>query len=431
MRVVVVGAGVAGTHAAQAAASQGADVTLVEGSGRPQIPQSMLPELLDGRRNPSETKMMGEVDLRNKFGITTSFGESALGLDSVRKKLRTNRQSISYDSLVLAVGCSYAEERFKGASKEGVYALRAMEDYERLSLRLPNLSTAAILGSGVLAIQIAEILRRRNVDVKLFSPGGLLGGSLSEPISSALRSRMAEAGVRVFPHEVEAVAGDDSVEVVLSKGSVFPSEVLVVTPRSIPNTVKSDCEMGRNGGLLVDRSMHTSEKDVLAAGDCAELRMRSTSFSSHLHSVATIMGEVAGENATGSNRIAHISGVLGFSVFGTEVCTSGIMASEAASAGLSAKELTLTTPEGDNASEKDGPTCTLTFEPSAGKVLGIQIIGERAMAFADFASIVVSQSLSLKEVSFYDSPYLPGLSSDASPVSLAARAALRGLDKDA
>jgi nitrite reductase (NADH) large subunit len=426
MKVVVVGAGVAGSRAAHAAASLEAEVTVLESGTKSPVPRSLLLQLLEGKRKSPELRKIEEDNSQEEDGISFRFGETAVAFDSTRSRIKSDRRTIPYDSLVLATGSTFIDEHFRGDSRKGLIFLREIADFELLDSKAATVSRIAVLGSGALSVEIAEILQRRKVQVTLFSPGGVLGGSVSEPIASAVRHKMAEAGVKLVPETVDSVAGEISVEAILSKGRVFASEGLVVIPRSGPNNLKSNCTRGRAGGILVDRGMNTSEKNIFAAGDCAEQMLKSTSFASKLHSVARIMGEVAGENSAGANRVASISGVLGFSAFDLQVCTAGITEEEARRAALPAREVTFS-----GRAEKSGAMamesiCTLVFEPGSRQILGIQILGQDALRLSDFSSIVVSQSLTLDDVAFYDSPYLHVGTRDVSPISVAARAALRG-----
>jgi pyruvate/2-oxoglutarate dehydrogenase complex dihydrolipoamide dehydrogenase (E3) component len=221
--------------------------------------------------------------------------------------------------------------------------------------------------------------------------------------------------------DIDAIVGTRRVEAVISAGMVYPCDGVVVLPRSSPLLPEVDCLLGDHGGVLVDRSMRTSSKDIFAAGDCAELRLGSASLPSRLHSSSRVMGEVAGLNAAGGTARADLAGSMALDVFGVQVCAAGIDVEEGVRAGLDVARAD----SEDEGGRGDGVLAadiyaSVVYDRSTRRVHGIQVAGPGALSLSEYASLAVSSGAGLEALAYHESPYLPNFNEDKSPIALTA-----------
>jgi NADPH-dependent 2,4-dienoyl-CoA reductase/sulfur reductase-like enzyme len=417
VRVLVVGGGVAGLAAALAARRSGASVTVVEGSGRLGLDQAALAHFLSDALPLEMLYLADALDLSREFGIEVKVDARVLSIDSGSHAVRTAEGRQSYDSLVLATGSRYVVDDVKGLSKLGVYAMRSPADYIELSRSKRGLSHVAIAGSAPLSLVVAQAMSRNSNARVFLGPRGLHRFS---PGIERMVVQAATRRVELFNSDVSAVVGTGRVEAVISEGRVYPCDAVVVLPRSLPNLPEVDCAVGGHGGLLVDSSMRTSSGDIFAAGDCAELRLGSASFPSRLRSSSRVMGEVAGLNAAGVVAKAALARSMAVDIFGVEVMTAGIDLEEGLRAGLDVARV-----DSEEGARCDaGPVASIVYERSNLRVHGIQVAGPGALSLSEYVSLAVSSGVSLQQLAYPESPYLPSFNKDKPPIALTAGKAL-------
>jgi NADPH-dependent 2,4-dienoyl-CoA reductase/sulfur reductase-like enzyme len=421
--VVVAGGGVAGIAAAITSSSLGAKVTLVDESETIGKPKSLYHLLLRDEASPGDLKAANPEELKARFGIVTRLKEKAVSVDTKGRVLETSNSRIRYDALVLATGASTVSETIKGMTKKHVYAMRGLSDYFALSQDLVELSSVAILGSAPLSLTLAETLAKRKIKVSIFSIS-LLYSYLSSSIREIVLEHLRANGVRIVEGGLDNIAGMEKVEAVVSGGSVYPCEAVIVFPRTIPNVPRIDLKMGSSGGVLVDRMMKTSDPRVFAAGDCIELQFGTASFPLRLQSAARVMGEVAGANASGRSEVARISGTLGFVTFGLEFCSAGHTLEDAKKAGFDAREFSWSAAGQDGIFGGQAVSCSLIYDKKSRVLYGVQLAGWRALSYSDLASLVVSMNVRLEDLAHLESSYVPMISRDESPIATTAKKAL-------
>lgn len=419
--VIVAGGGVSGIAAAITSSSLGSRVTLLEESERIGVRKSDFHRVLQFGENA--IKSTDPEELKVKFGIAIRLREKVVSADTNKRVVETSREKLRYDSLIIATGASPTPETMRGISKKRVYLMNSLSDYSGLSRDLGNLSTVVILGSTPLALTLAEFLAKKKIGVTVFSTS-LLSPYLSAPIQGILTGRLKMNGVRIVESAVDSIAGMEKVEAVVSGGTVYPCEAVVAFPRTVPKIPRIGLRLGNSGGVLVDRMMKTSQPNVFAAGDCAELQVGISSSPLRLQSAAKVMGEVAGANAAGRSEVAHLSGTLGFVAFGLEFCAAGQTLEEATRAGFDAGEFNYSEAGRERDSDSNIVSCSLVYDRNSHVLYGVQMAGWKALSYADFASLAVSMNVRLEDLAYLESSYVPMISGDESPVATTAKKAL-------
>ncbi len=423
MQTVVIGAGVAGRAAAREASLRGAGVTLIERSPSLPLRKDAWPQLITKEVKLQHLEMEADHTLRQLAPAEARFSESVDGVDLARRRLRTSRGVVPFDSLIIATGSAALRPPLPGSSKRSVYTMSTLDSFMQLGEHIAEFSTVAASGTSPLALGVTETLVRLGKKVILFAPGGVLSSALNGSMREVLERRILKNGVKIVDTRAEGVAGVGKVEAILSAGSIYPCEALIFFPGSSPNPVNADLRKGRAGGILVDSEMRASDRSVFAAGDCAEVRLGPTSVPMMYASGAELMGDVAGINSAGGSAHAKISGAGMVRLFGLEIYHAGVTLGEAKGLGLDVLEAVATVR--DDSENK----CSIVFRRGDRAVLGVQIIDSSAGLFAGEASLAVSGTLSLEDLAYHDTAYLPNVSRDVSPLAEAARVGLSMVNK--
>jgi len=140
-----------------------------------------------------------------------------------------------------------------------------------LQVRLP----AVVIGGGVLGIEAADALRRLNLDVTILHRGPrLMDRQLDEKGGAILRRYPEGLGiaVRTKAKTARCIGTDRVTAVELEDGDMISADIVIACAGIQPNVeLAKGAGLAVAKGVLVDRNMRTSDPDIFAAGDVAEL----------------------------------------------------------------------------------------------------------------------------------------------------------------
>jgi len=213
---------------------------------------------------------------------------------------------LRYDRLLLAVGARAVRPEIPGIDLEGVVTLDNLEDARRILRLARRAKRACVVGGGITAIELAEGLVAHGVETHYLMRGDRYWGSVLDPHESALvEERLAEDRIRIQRGvELAGVIGRDGrVSAIKTRdGAVIRCDILAVAIGTQPRLELAQgagLETGR--GIWTDATFQTSDPDIFAAGDAAEVLDPATGERAvdSLWSVSMEQGRVAGEYLSG------------------------------------------------------------------------------------------------------------------------------------
>jgi NAD(P)H-nitrite reductase large subunit len=186
--------------------------------------------------------------------------------------------SIAYDQLVIASGSKYNTANWPGQELKGVQGLYHLQDLELMENNTKGISNAVIVGGGLIGIEMAEMLRSRNIKVTMLVREQHFWGSILPKEEAELIERyIAEHHVDLrLNSELQSIHGDDSGKVksiITKNGEEIPCQFVGLTIGVSPNInflKNSDIETDR--GILVNEFLESNIPNVYAIGDCAQFR---------------------------------------------------------------------------------------------------------------------------------------------------------------
>ncbi|MFY0629855.1 MAG: NAD(P)/FAD-dependent oxidoreductase [Flavobacteriaceae bacterium] len=204
-------------------------------------------------------------------------------IDTNKKQLNfSNGETLSYDKLVLATGSKPNKFGWPGQDLKGVMGMYHKQDLDNLEKHAPNnkvCERAVIVGGGLIGIELAEMLHSRNIPVTFLVRetsfwNGVLPSGESKMINDHILENHIDLRLSTNLKEIKSDENGHVKSVVLEEtGEEIPCTVVGLTAGVSPNIefVKSS-GVETNRGILVNRFLETSIKDVYAIGDCAEQR---------------------------------------------------------------------------------------------------------------------------------------------------------------
>ena len=135
--------------------------------------------------------------------------------------------------------------------------------------------SAIVLGGGIIGLMVAEVLRRKSIEVTVVELADrVLAPVVDATTSNLVQEKFAENGVKIIlQNTITKVVGEEEVEkVILKDGSELPTDLLILAVGVRPNTeVVRDTLIKVNRGIVVNKYMETSVEGIYACGDCAEI----------------------------------------------------------------------------------------------------------------------------------------------------------------
>jgi phenylglyoxylate dehydrogenase epsilon subunit len=281
------------------------EIKMVTRENYPPYCPTVLPYLLSGRTQEADIFTRDQRYFqRMKVAISRSK-EVVRVLPRGKEVIYKDGEREKYDTLLIASGSESARPRIKGLKQAGFLGFHTLSDYRELVGRLGEGNEVAILGAGLVGMQVASALSLRGHKViVLEKEKEVLPVSFEQPVGSYVTGIYSGQGVDVFTGKElkEVKRTGPKVELICRNGDLFNADLIVccVGVASRLSMVRGS-GINANRGILVDNRMRTNLEDIYAAGDIAE----APGFFTGEHQLipilpnAVIQGKIAGANMAG------------------------------------------------------------------------------------------------------------------------------------
>ena len=219
-------------------------------------------------------------------------------IDVAAHLIRTNAGEFSYAKLVLATGAEPILPPISGSDL--MYTLNSQQEFRQSEDALRDAKRILLIGAGLIGTELAMDFNRAGKQVTVVDRSrGMLTALLPPEISARLQNRLMDNGVRfIFCTELTEVARyHDSLVALFSNGHQQRFDAVICAIGLRPNVAlarEAGLEVRR--GIVVDDALTTSDADIYALGDCAEIQGK---FMPYLQP-ATLAAMTLAKNLTGS-----------------------------------------------------------------------------------------------------------------------------------
>lgn len=278
--IVIIGNGIAGVTAARHIRKlSDHKITIISAETDHFFSRTALMYVYMGHMKYEHTKPYEDYFWKkNRIDLVRAYVET---VEVTNKKLITSDgQSIPYDSLILATGSTPNKFGWPGQDLDGVQGLYSYQDLEKLEKNAPNkevCNRAVIVGGGLIGIELAEMLRTREIPVTFLVReasfwNGVLPSGESQMLNNHILSHHIDLRLNTNLKEIKADENGRAKSIIIQEtGEEIPCNVVGLTAGVSPNISflkNSAIELGR--GIKVNRFLQTNVPDVYAIGDCAE-----------------------------------------------------------------------------------------------------------------------------------------------------------------
>ncbi|KAI5122548.1 hypothetical protein M0805_005275 [Coniferiporia weirii] len=314
--VVIVGGGAGAVHTVESLRENGykGNVTILSSERYAPIDRTKMSKTLIS--DTSKLEWRSASDLKIKYNTNLRIGVTVTNVDTKNKTVTTdNKETLGYDSLVLATGGSPRRLPVEGASLGNVFTLRHAQDTKKIDQAVTKGKRIVVIGSSFISMEIVATITKRelaSIDVigmEEFPFEGVLGKEVGKGFkqyheSKGIKFHMQSKVEKLSPSQTDAaVVG----AVVLGDGGpTLPADVVVMGVGVAPATGflrDSGFTLERDGGVRVDEFLRVSGLggSVYAIGDIAVFPQTETSDARRIEhwNVASNHGRAVGRAIAG------------------------------------------------------------------------------------------------------------------------------------
>ena len=273
-KVVIVGAGAAGTAAAEMlrrCAFDGEITVVDDDDGSPYDRPNLSKDYLAGNA-PEEWIPIRPPGFYDEHRITIVRGR-ATKLDPTARLLHVDgRAPLGFDALILATGAEPVRlTTTPGADLPHVHYLRTLRDSRAIIAAAQRATNAVVIGASFIGLEVAASLRTRNgkLPVHVIAPDALpLERVMGHDLGQFIQSLHQEHGVTFHLQQTATRIERDAV--ILANGERIAADLVVIGVGVRPRLqLAQDAGLRVDNGVIVNEFLETSAPGIYAAGDIA------------------------------------------------------------------------------------------------------------------------------------------------------------------
>ncbi|MDY6873729.1 MAG: CoA-disulfide reductase [Chloroflexota bacterium] len=441
MKVIIIGgvAGGASTAARLRRMDENAEIVMYERGPYISFANCGLPyhigEVIEDREKllvvtPEKLKAMMNIDSRVRHEvISINRDEKTVTVQNLENGQTYDER---YDKLVLSPGAAPTVPPLPGVDLPGVFTLRNLPDMDEIKSFVDEKkpARAVVVGGGFIGLEIAENLQHRGVQVTLIEMLNQVMAPLDYEMAALVHQHLTFKRIRLALGDgLKGIAeGSEQgwMQVELSSGRKVDAEMVILSIGVHPENKlakEAGLELGVRGTVVTNVHMQTSDPDIYAVGDAAEVTNRLTGEATTLALAgpASREGRVAADHITGHAEAAF-HGVLGTSVvkvFDLTVAAVGMNSKALEKAGIDFSNVIVHVSNHAGYYPGASPMAFKLLFNDEGKILGAQAVGiDGVDKRIDVIATAMQSGMTVYDLEELELAYAPPFSSSRDPVNI-------------
>ena len=277
MQIVIIGNGIAGITAALTIRKLSThEITVISGENPHFYARTALMYLYLGQLKYEHIK--GYEDWfwqENNINLKQAWANA---IDSGQKTVQLQTgETLPYDKLILATGSKTNFQQWPGQELSCVCGFYNLQDLALIEQHTRNCREAVIVGGGLIGVELAEMLHSRGIKTTILVRdehywGKNIPAEEAQLIEKAIRKNGIGIRFKTTLRQIEGNAQNQVQAIVTSENETLACSFVGIATGVLPNTELAQIAgLKTNIGIAVDPFLETSEPNVYAIGDCAEL----------------------------------------------------------------------------------------------------------------------------------------------------------------
>jgi len=227
---------------------------------------------LSGETDEEKLSMRPESFYSSK-DVEVVLGCKVTAIEPDAHRVKTDKGSYDYQSLVIAAGARPRELAIEGTSLDGVHLLRNLNQSRAIKSELEQAQNVVVVGAGFIGLEFAAVANQMKKHVTVLDKSvRAMARAVSPDVSSWFEKMHRANGIDLrFQECVSEIIGEKKVQQIkTTDGKLLDCDLLVIGIGVVPNDeVARSAGLECNDGIIVNEFCETSVADIYAAGDCA------------------------------------------------------------------------------------------------------------------------------------------------------------------
>lgn len=280
--IVIVGAGFASRQLVKnlRRSDERVKLTLITADSGDEYHKPDLSHVFSLKQSADSLTRQSAVQFAHEYHLDLRAYTSVTGIHRSSKEIAFGTQRLPYHKLVLATGAQARIPDIPGS--EWLVTFSSQQEYHRHQTGLQQARSIVVLGGGLIGTELAMDLHRAGKQVMLIGRAeSLLPSLLPAELSSRLQQKCRKIGIQLFLNDalqsIHKTAQGFSL--VLEKGLTVQADAVIAAVGLIPNIrLAAEAGLATLRGICVDDRLQTSDPDIYALGDVAEINGRTLPF---------------------------------------------------------------------------------------------------------------------------------------------------------
>ena len=438
MKVIIVGgvAGGATTAARLRRLDEKAEIIMIDKGNHISFANCGLPYYIgDVIKDKKDLLLQTPESFNKRFNVDVRVREKVEKILPDEKKIIVKRLDTDeeyeedYDKLVLSPGAEPINP-FKSLKSEKIKTLRTVEDSIEIKEYIKNndVKDVTIIGGGYIGVEMAENLSNySSLSITIVQKGTHLINPLDEDMACFVHRELKKKGINlILNNGVNQIKENEKLEIILENGKLESDFVILCIGVKPEGMLAKDAGLEvnlKNGAILVNEYMQTTNEDIYALGDAvmANNSVTESSMYTPLAGPANRQARVVANNIAGKTTIYE--GTIGSSIlkiFDYNLAMAGINEKICKAQGIKYK--TIIVSPNSHAGYYPGArliTIKALYNEVNGQIYGVQVWGKEGVdKIADILAIAIKMKMSAYDLEKLELCYAPPFSSAKSPVNI-------------
>lgn len=382
--------------------------------------------------SPDKLKELN-VDTKMRHNVESA---DIKGKKIIAKNLETGVETEhAFDKLIITSGSWPIIPRIEGIDSNNILLSKNFDHSNSIIDAAKDAKKVVVVGAGYIGVELVEAFNDQGKEVILVdAEDRILNKYLDKDFTDIAEKTFTEKGIKIATSEkvikFESVNGE--VSKVITDKNEYEADMVIMCVGFRPNTeiFKGQLDMLPNGAINVDEYMRTSDKDVMAAGDCCSVFFNPTREHMYipLATNAVRMGTLAAINIV-ENKIKHpgTQGTSGIKIYENNMASTGITEEIAKQLGIDADFVYAV----DNYRPEFMPTyekvtLKVVFEKESRRILGAQLTSKADLTQSiNTISVCIQNNMTIDQLAFVDFFFQPHYNKPWNFINLAGLNALK------
>ncbi|UUR73539.1 NADH:flavorubredoxin reductase NorW [Enterobacter asburiae] len=273
--IVIIGSGFAARQLVKNIRKQDASVplTVIAADSMDEYNKPDLSHVISQNQRAEDLTRQTAGEFAEQFNLRLFPYTWVTDIDAAARVVKAKEKTWQYDRLVLATGASALVPPIEG--RELMLTLNSQQEYQASETALRDAQRVMIVGGGLIGTELAMDFCRAGKSVTLVDhAASILSSLMPAEVSSRLQHRLTDMGVHLLLKSqlLGLTKTEGGIRATLDRSRSIEVDAVIAATGLRPETAlahRAGAETGR--GVKVNSYLQTSQPDIYALGDCAEI----------------------------------------------------------------------------------------------------------------------------------------------------------------